>query len=86
LDEIRKKRYVPSYWVAVIRAGLGQVDQTFELLEEAYRERSGWAAYASVDPRLDCLRADSRFAELMRKLGIEREKASHADASAALFA
>jgi TolB-like protein len=73
LDAIRKKRYVPSYWVALIYAGLGRVDRAFECLEEACRERSDWVGFVSVDPRFDSLRSDARFTELKRKLGLERQ-------------
>jgi TolB-like protein len=75
LEEMRKKRYVPSYWVALIHAGLGRVDQAFESLQAAYSERSDWVGFASVDPRLDSLRSDPRFAELKKMLGLDGQVA-----------
>jgi hypothetical protein len=37
-------------------------------LEKAYEERSSILAYLQVDPRLDSLRENPRFAALMRRL------------------
>jgi TolB-like protein len=86
LEEIRRKRYVPSYWVASIHAGLGQVDQAFEWLEAAYQERSDMVGYVSVDPRLDGLRSDPRFAALKKRLGLDQRAVVAAAAGAALSA
>lgn len=70
LDQISKTRYVPSYDVAVIHAGLGEKELAFEWLEKAYREHSSWLAYLRVEPRLDPLRSDSRFTDLLRRIGL----------------
>lgn len=63
-------RYVPAYDRAVIYAGLNDGDLAFEWLERAYDERSAWMAYLAVDPRLDALRGDGRFEELLRRVGL----------------
>jgi hypothetical protein len=63
-------RYANPYQIALIYAGLGQGDQTFEWLEKAYRERSDLLVYLKVDPRLDPIRSDSRFAALLRRVAI----------------
>ncbi len=71
LDElavVRKARYVPPYWVALVYAGLGLVDEAFEWLQRAYDERGNWAAFINVDPRLEHLRADARFELLLSSL------------------
>jgi len=44
----------------------------FSLLEEAFAERSNGMAYLGVDPNLDGLRSDPRFADLVRQVGLER--------------
>ncbi len=75
LEEIRKRRYVPSFWVAMIFAGLGRIDQALDWLEGAYRERSDWVGFACIDPRLDALRADPRFMAFKQKLGLDRQEA-----------
>jgi TolB-like protein/Tfp pilus assembly protein PilF len=71
LDElaiIRKTRYVPSYWVALVYAGLGLADEVFDWLQRAYDEHCEWVAFMNVDPRLEHLRADPRFQSLASKL------------------
>jgi serine/threonine protein kinase/Tfp pilus assembly protein PilF len=68
LQELSKIRYVPAYDIAVIHASLSQQDEAFEWLERAYQERSGWLAYLNVEPRLDGLRSDSRFTDLLRRV------------------
>ncbi len=60
--------YVPAYDMALVCAGLGWKDQALEFLTRAYEERSGWMTYLKVDPRLDTLRAESRFLELLHRV------------------
>ena len=73
IDELKqssKQRYISSYYLALIYTGLGEKDSAFEWLENAYRERSDLLIYLKVDPRLDSLRSDARFADLMRRVGL----------------
>jgi tetratricopeptide (TPR) repeat protein len=70
LREESERRYVNQYEVALIYVGLGQIDQAFEWLDEAFRARSDQLIYLNVDPRLDSIRSDSRFTELVRRVGI----------------
>jgi len=65
-----KRTYVSSYHVAAIPTALGDKDQAFEWLEKAYQERSLWLVYLKVDPVLDPLRSDPRFADLLRRIGL----------------
>src|SRR3989440_1087841 len=71
IDELKqssKQRYVSSYYIALIHTGLGEKDAAFEWLGNAYQERSDLLIYLKVDPRLDSLRSDARFAELVRRV------------------
>jgi serine/threonine-protein kinase len=61
--------YVPSYYFALVHAGLGERDQALRYLERAYEERSTVLAYLLIDPRLAPLRDDARFLALARRLG-----------------
>jgi tetratricopeptide (TPR) repeat protein len=65
------RSYVPSYYFALVHAGLGQRDQALRYLERAYEERSTVLAYLLIDPRLAPLRNDPRFLALARRLGGE---------------
>jgi TolB-like protein/Tfp pilus assembly protein PilF len=63
-----KLSYVPAYDIALIYIGLGRMDEAVAQLLKAHQERSGWITYLNVDPRLDPLRADSRFQDLLRRV------------------
>ena len=67
----RGRSYVPSYYFALVHAGLGERDQALRYLERAYEERSTVLAYLLIDPRLAPLRDDPRFLALARRLGGE---------------
>ncbi len=70
LRQLSKQRYVAPYFMAVIHKSLGENDQAFEWLEKAYEERSSWLVFLKVEPRLDSLRADPRFQNLLRCVGL----------------
>ena len=60
------------YGVALVCLALGELDEAFRWLEQAYRDHSFWLAYwGGVDPRLDVLRGDERLKVLLRRLGLE---------------
>lgn len=71
LEEQSRRQYTPAYDRAVIYAGLDDRDHAFEWLDRACSERSSWMSYLRVEPRLDVLRPDPRFATLLRKVGLE---------------
>jgi TolB-like protein/DNA-binding winged helix-turn-helix (wHTH) protein len=72
LSDLRLKAkdgYVSPYLLAVIYAGLDEKDQAVALLDEAYKEHSldiVWGLKA--DLRLDNLRSDARFQELLGRM------------------
>jgi len=71
LDQLRAvsaQRWVSAFWPAVIKAGLGEMEEAFCGLDAAYVEHTPWLTYAKVAPFLDDLRSDARFDELLRRL------------------
>ena len=70
LERKSKNAYVSPYMVATIYAGLGDKDRALEFLERAYHERS-WdiAWFLKADLRMDNLRSDPRFQDLVRRIG-----------------
>ena len=72
LRELSTRRYVSSYDLAVICAGMGQVNDALEMLERGYQERTHWMALLQVDPRLDSLRETPRFAQLVESMKFPR--------------
>ena len=68
-----KDRYVSPYMIAVIYAGLGQNDRAFDFLEQAYEERSSDLPYfMKADLRMDSLRSDPRFENLLQRVGLSQ--------------
>jgi tetratricopeptide (TPR) repeat protein len=63
-----KTAFVSPYDIAVIYAGLHRQDAAFAWLEKAVKVRPFWLSLIKVDPRLEALRADTRFGELLRTL------------------
>jgi hypothetical protein len=59
--------FVPSYDIALVCTGLGWIDRTFAYLSQALKERSGWMTYINIDPRLDPLRTDAGFIDLVHR-------------------
>ncbi len=68
LRQASDSSYVPSYYFALVHAGLGEREQALRYLERAYEERSTVLAYLQIDPRLSALRDDPRFLALARRL------------------
>ncbi len=59
------------FHVASFNAKVGNKDKAFEYLKKSYQRRELWMCYLQVDPRLDSLRDDPRFDELVRRVGLE---------------
>ena len=70
LNGIPERQSTQAFDYALIYTGLGNNDKAFEWLERAYREHAGPLAGLGVDPRWDSLRADPRFADLMKRVGL----------------
>jgi TolB-like protein/Flp pilus assembly protein TadD len=70
LNSLAKQQYVSPYLSATIYVGLGEKDKTFQFLDAAYEERSSSLIRLKVDPIFDDLRSDSRFADLVRRVGL----------------
>jgi TolB-like protein len=66
--ELSGQRYVSAYWPAVIHGTLGESEEAFRLLEEAYREHSAWMLYVKVAAYFDSMRSDPRFDQLTRRM------------------
>ncbi|HZG52880.1 MAG TPA: protein kinase, partial [Pyrinomonadaceae bacterium] len=63
----RDEQWVTPYEIAVIYSLLNDRDNAFHWLAEAEREHAVGFTFAAVDPHLDNLHADARFAEMLRR-------------------
>jgi tetratricopeptide (TPR) repeat protein len=70
LGAVSKRSSVTAFFFALLYAGLDDKDQAFIWLEKACVERFNRLAYIKVEALWNPLRSDSRFAELLRRVGI----------------
>jgi serine/threonine protein kinase/Flp pilus assembly protein TadD len=70
VNEQSKHGYVSPYSLAYIHVPLGEKDEAFALLDEAYEGRNSDIVDLKVDPLFDPLRSDPRFAQLLRRVGL----------------
>jgi TolB-like protein/DNA-binding winged helix-turn-helix (wHTH) protein/Tfp pilus assembly protein PilF len=68
----RRKRhgYVAAASFVIVYLGLGENEQAFAWLEEAYKERSNMLQFVKVHPLFDPLRGDPRFIDLLHRVGL----------------
>ncbi len=62
--------FVPPFGLIWAYAGLGDRDRAFAALERSYEARTDRMAWLAVDPLLEPLRGDPRFADLVRRVGV----------------
>ena len=70
-EQARRNKENPvehMFLIATIHAQLGDKDTALEFLEKSYTRREFWMAHLQIEPRLDSLRSDSRFEELVRRV------------------
>jgi eukaryotic-like serine/threonine-protein kinase len=70
LTTLAKEQYISPYFLAGIHSGIGENDQALEYLERAHEEKSHWLIYLHLDPGMDNLRGESRFKDLLRRIGL----------------
>jgi pentatricopeptide repeat protein len=73
LSELKKRQqtgYVTPAAFVHAYLGLGDNDEAFAWLERAYEEQSTFLVYIKVFPVFDPLRADPRFQDLVRRVGL----------------
>jgi eukaryotic-like serine/threonine-protein kinase len=70
LDRESTQTYVSPYFTAVKFAAIGDKEQAFTALEKAYQERDTWLVHLKVDPMLDTLRSDPKYADLLSRINL----------------
>jgi TolB-like protein len=61
---------IGRYEIALVYAGLGEIDEAFTWLERSYDARDKGLTYLKIDPCVDPLRSDPRFARLVQRVGL----------------
>ena len=54
-------------------AAIGETEAAMTWLERAYEERDLHLVLVNTDPRLDALRSDPRFDDLLRRIGFPED-------------
>jgi TolB-like protein/DNA-binding winged helix-turn-helix (wHTH) protein/tetratricopeptide (TPR) repeat protein len=70
LKKRSEKGYVPAGAFVNAYLGLDDTEQAFIALEQAYKEQSNILQFVKVHPYFDPLRADPRFVDLVRRVGL----------------
>jgi tetratricopeptide (TPR) repeat protein len=70
LLEQARSSYVSAYELALVYQALGDQESTYQWLERAVDERSGYVIHIGWDPRLKPLRSDPRFKSILRRVGL----------------
>jgi eukaryotic-like serine/threonine-protein kinase len=71
LEEESRRQYLRAEILAIGHAALGDLDGAFASLERAYQARSAGLIYLHLDPGYEPLRADPRYADLVKRIGIK---------------
>jgi TolB-like protein/Tfp pilus assembly protein PilF len=67
LQKLSSEVFISPYHTALIYAGMGDKDQAFAWLEKAFAEGDGSLILLKIDPGLDNLRSDTRYANLVHR-------------------
>jgi pentatricopeptide repeat protein len=73
LDELKRRKkagYIPAGAFVNAYLGLGDNEQAFYWLEQAYREQSNILQFLKTHPYFDPIRGDPRFTDLVRRVGL----------------
>ena len=74
LNRRRQKGYVPTAPFVQAYVGLGDYDQAFVWFDRAYEEKSNILQWIKVEPFPDAMRNDPRFADLLRRVGLDQAR------------
>ena len=70
MRQLQRRAYASPWLVAVIYAQLNDKDRAFAWLEKAYEGREHDLVFAGAWPLFDNLRADPRYRDLLRRVGL----------------
>jgi tetratricopeptide (TPR) repeat protein len=71
LQALAQKQYVSPYGIASYYAVTGDNGPALDWLEKAYSERDGTLVWLKVHPRLDGLRGEPRFRDLLARMRLD---------------
>jgi hypothetical protein len=72
LADLKRPSYVPAAAFVNAYLALGDYEQAFAGFERACQEQSNILQFRKVHPFFDPVRGDPRFADLLRRVGLDR--------------
>jgi TolB-like protein/Tfp pilus assembly protein PilF len=70
LTDLSRQQHVSPFWLALAYTGVGEKVAALDELDKAYEQHDVILVWLGTDPRLDALRAEPRFKELLRRMGL----------------
>jgi tetratricopeptide (TPR) repeat protein len=71
-----KQSAVPPAIFAMVYIGLGQKDNAFDALNQAFDQHARAMLWLGVDPRFDSLRNEPRFTKILQRVGLPQAASS----------
>ena len=70
LMQFSEQYHVSHFWLAVAHAGIGETEMALDALDNAYQQHDVMLVWLGVDPRLDPVRGEPRYFDLLRRIGL----------------
>jgi len=70
LEAYARERYVPPFWFAIAALALDGRNAALDFLERGCEQHDVWLVWLGTEPRLDPLRSDRRFQQLLERIGL----------------
>jgi eukaryotic-like serine/threonine-protein kinase len=70
IEERVARGQADPYYLAIVASQLGQKDRAFNALQQAVERGSGSVTFMKADFRLDALKTDPRYNDILRQLGL----------------
>jgi hypothetical protein len=75
--EASKIHYVSAFDMAAVFASMGEKDDAFHWLEKAYSERESQMAFLGITRRMNGVRSDPRYSDLLHRMHLNSPIASN---------
>jgi len=69
LLETARTGYMKPYYIAMAYISIGEYDNAFEWFERSFKERNEWLVWIGTEPKLDPIRGDARYLDLLKRTG-----------------
>jgi hypothetical protein len=70
LTELSRQQHISPFWLALAYTGVGEKAAALDALEQAYEQHDVILVWLATEPRVDSLRAEPRFVEILRRIGL----------------